>query len=829
MAKNQDQFKEKWNKLSGLQKQLLQILAALSDKGAETDVLSALAGTLYAERPADRLFEQAWKDLDPGAEVWFTKTQRDAHRKLRAPARKLLPELRDETPGWPPRFHEKLFDGLALIASDAVHEAAAWYRDRLDLRNAKFFKHLAHLYPDLVELRAAEAAALLAAFYGFTNKAKEYAHWLGLYQEWTLGTPLPKTPLLFLGVHENRLPGEYGVFYMMRNGGQRDKQTLKDLEQEPWTLENADALAEYLETVVPGETASVYQTLVLRALAARPAYEERDDLPEARRRLGDYDTLLNNLPDLPHDTQSGKRRRVALRADFYALALKLEDCADEVGPVSLLRHANLYEVEDPEDEGSLLDTFAQLAKGGMMDSPHRAQFRQVGRMIEELPDDERIPVYRGGTGKTAVANARAAFPEVLKKLGKKCDGEIIRKLDKFLSKAATARANGVLDEWLQDCGQNKRYLEQEEFDAELQYLLLRADQELEKLDLDLTALDENELKAVVNLRLNIAVAEEICGKLPDAFILARGYTEMLGATGEQVWQFAQTELAAFFSGLDYPGRAAATYRRWLDWADDQPASSGLIVRIAEIEVKYFEMLLGAGRYAAAEQIAREELPQMLISAFGQIEQIPALLACWVAYFSWIRGSAAIGVEPDYAPVQKAFERQLEELENGEFMILPLRLQPQLMLRAARAERPDQVAEGLLDALAYLKDDLPGKVAPEKRQAREIEPQDELLTVFALTMFSLQPDQAVELMEEYAPDLLLAALCLIELEKAEHQLDEHYPKMLRPSVAAPNEQPEGVSRAIQFAAQEFRGGFDGISEAVSRLQRAISPFGFLSDF
>ena len=334
MAPKNDALRKRWSKLNDLKKLTLQILAALSDKGAETEAVAVIAQALTGDPTVENRFARNLRDLDK-KDVWFAKSGAKSRRKLAAPARKAVVEWRDETPGWPLRFQEQLFDALSLMARDDIQAAAFGMTDGRDMRRQKYARHIADLYPDLLELRAVEAAAVLAMYYGFSENEKEYARWRDAFAEWVEFTPLPQTPMLFLGATRELQPFAAGRDIFGFGGHTPPEALLPETEVEDWDLARADALAEYLQDVAPGDQASAYCALTLRALAALPAWHSEREPQVARERLGAYGTALLQLrgpviAEPPFQTLA--RRRSMLQDLFCPLAAKVEDYFGEFGP-----------------------------------------------------------------------------------------------------------------------------------------------------------------------------------------------------------------------------------------------------------------------------------------------------------------------------------------------------------------------------------------------------------------------------------------------------------------------------------------------------------------
>lgn len=821
MTKTQKEVVEKWGELTDLQKQLLQALAALAFTGAEIELANAAAGAFLGKLPDEKAAQKAWKALDADAKIWFVKNRSETHRKLRATALKMLTGLREETPGWTARSIEKIFDAFALLASDDLFAGAAGYRNRVALLKNEVFDHLYELRKPLSDLRFAETDALLASRYGLAEKKDRYEYWRDQFAARVAGTPLPQSPLLFLGLRPELFPNHPGVVFNLVKR-MKKSHVWREMTAEQWDAEKAARLAEYNQTEVPGESASVNQTLVLLALAARPVYEEQDDLEEAARRLGKFELLLPDLPVLP-PAPGDKARLAFLRKDFVPLAFALEDCAGEIGPATRLR-LRQPELATPQPTEDDEDFF--FGSGG---APLEVREAAKQIFIEEL---ERIgqkpapkprktvmaPLYRGGSGAEAVEKARAAYPEILKKVKKKCNAKIVKRADEFLRQIKEARADGVIDNWLETISEKAGQMLDDDLYAEYQYVLLQTDLVLVKVGVSMDELSPLGAEYACKLRMMTAWIELEVGETEHAFDLARGFAETLGAENERAWQTAQRELALFFGGNGYPGRAAAYYRRWLDWESDQPPSPELRHAKMEAVVEYASMLAKLRRFAAAERVCLETMPEVLLDSFAAIEEYGDLVYSWGGYAGWLTQTAALGVLPDYAPVMGAFESRLETMLDGQgaFVVPPLRLLTHLTLRAARADDPQAVADGLLSISAYLRQELPEKVGADKLKPREIVLEEEPLLAFAATMFALEPEYAAHMAETYPLDLMMAALCVYEIQMAAERADRHYPEILRETAAAPKKQNEKLDNALKTTATIFKKSFKKIGPVLKAL-------------
>ena len=822
MAKTQDVVLEKWGKLSDLQQQLLQILATLSNKGAEIAVVEAAAAALRGEVPEEGALGGAWRKLDADAKVWFVKNPTETRRKLRAAARDTLPAMLEETPGWSPLWHDRVFDALALLASDEIFEVAVRCQHREKIRGSNVFRQLEALHPRLQGLRAAEAEALLAVQNGLVDKKAEHKEWNARFAERVGGAPLPQTPLLFLGVRPGVLPpNEFNVFAFLPRLNQH---VWTDLSPEPWDAEKAARLAEYMTQEAPGETASAYQILVLEALAARLVYEEADDLEEAARRLGNYGALLDELPELPPAGPGGSRRGV-LREDFIPLAFSLEDSREEIGPATELRRSAPERSLSRQIEESDIFFGNDSLPPEMLDMAREILASQLNEAPEtdllKKSETPQLPVYRGGTGPQAVARARAAYPEILKKLKKECDPETLNDIEGYLAELEEAGDGDALHQWLENGNAEAAELAENHMLREQQYLLLSADAELAKRGVALDDLSEPAAEQALKLRLAAAAIEMKAGELAHAFLLAAGFAEAAGAESERAWQIAQRELALFFKGNGYPGRAAVRLRRWLDWAEEQPASRELLPAKIETVVEYLENLSELGRYAVALRVCQDMLLEIVFEALGNIEEFTDLVYCWGCYSSWLSQSVSLGVLPDYAPVLEAFEKRLAEIDGSDwtFIVPPLRLITYLTLRPVTADGPARVYDGLISAYRFLREDLPRAVGEEKLRSRKVAFEEEPLIVFAMSLFSLPAEHIVMLTPAYELDVVLAACCAYEIEMAVYLSDDYFPNVVRETSEVRREQTPEMVAALQNAKHNYKNGFKKITQALDAIEEA----------
>ncbi len=136
MAKKNDPLQQKWSKLNDLKKLTLQIMAALSGKGADTQAVAVVAQALTGDETVEKRFAENLAELDK-QDVWFSKSGAKTRRKLRAPVRKALVEWRDQTPDWPLRFPEVIFDALSLMARDDLQAACLGLATGVVMRRQK--------------------------------------------------------------------------------------------------------------------------------------------------------------------------------------------------------------------------------------------------------------------------------------------------------------------------------------------------------------------------------------------------------------------------------------------------------------------------------------------------------------------------------------------------------------------------------------------------------------------------------------------------------------------------------------------------------------------
>lgn len=766
MAKKNDALQKKWSKLNDLKKLMLQIMAALSDKGADTQAVALVAQAMTGDETVEKRFARNLRDLDK-QEVWFTGSGAKSRRKLRAPVRKALVEWRSETPDWPLRFPEVIFDALSLAARDDVQAACLGLTEGVDMRRQKYAQHIADLYPDLIELRAAEAAAVLAMYYAFSQNSNEYVRWRKRFAEWVEFTPLPQTPLLFLGATdelqyfqtEDNILGYY-------NGRFSDADVLRsESEGEYWDLTRADALAEYLQDVVPGDQASVYCALTLRALAAGPAWYSERDPQVARERLGAYGPAFRALPLTPEPHYQTLARRTSMLTDLFCpLAALVEDYFGEFGPGCRYLFEKAAELATAYDYHGMKQY--DLTRRFVAAVVERQYTISHGYVFGNGP--ELVPFGAEGTGEDralAVRNAYATFlPRQLEAL----------KHYRYQANYVAARFNGLLKErpktepgeWLKTV-----YLKGAEMRAaaERRYFFARADQLLadEGLSPEDLADEGGGFYALVNMEL--AKTETLVDP-EGALELARGFAALHGARSLEAREFMQRQLVDFYLDIGLPFSGLRALDEWRTITGN--SASNPILRALQIEAaaKRAECFASAGRTAEAGEAWPEAF-----AAFAkeprEAKSAPEILACVWKFLELLERAALHDFVPDVGPGLAALEQALPAFDGGGIVIPALRAKTYLMLCRVSdfvEAKEKSIIAGLVAADRFFTDEWSAALRSKYDAPAKTSPESDPMLYEAHRILGALKDKGLrELAGRYAPRRLTQAALAVAAASAKH--------------------------------------------------------------
>lgn len=709
--KGTEALREQWQALDDDPKLMLQILAALSDKGVEDAALIGAAAA-FTEDPfiEFRLKESLWQ-LQADAETWFVQSKGPGVRKLRANARKAINAWQDETPHWPMLHTERLFDAISLMARDDLQSALDNIWAARAFNKQKYIRQLEFLYPELLQLRAAEAAALLALYYGFDNNRKKYAAWREAFSEWVEHAPLPQTPLLFLGI----LPDVQrdGAGYDFFRHFQINKQETMTAESEPeaWDAARAEALAEYLRGVTPGDQASDYCALTLRALAARPAWYSSAPPDIARERLGDYGPVINRLPVLPDPPFDKGARRQSMMLDLFApLAARIEDYFGETGPgcryvcsaVGKLRVA--FNHHEDEDESLAFR--------------YRTALEEIRFYIEADGDFNcgwpLIPFDLDGGGAEVVRTLRAAYPDWLGRRREKLDQSDAKTLEK---QAAALRGADAPDELAQRLEAAFKFIGPYHQPANRRYFFALADQILSESKVNLMDLPLRARKLRTEVGFEIAKVELLLD--PEAgFELARGFAEWHGAESPEARAYMLTRLAEFCRTNGFPGRARRVLAEWQEHAAALPDAPELRARRADVMLFRAECLAETGR--AAETADEWQAAVDFIGDQAPRAETPAAaIALGWKLVGAAKRAGAVGAAPELREALAAVEDQIMTFEAGAAAIPGLRARVYLEMSDNPRYNAGAIQNGLISAGAFIKDEWEALLEPGFLRARPL--------------------------------------------------------------------------------------------------------------